>query len=182
MRFHILACLLIMINVVGKAQKSLVSQKYYFKNFVLETSSCKDGADITIFKNNKIIYKACFVDAFRFEHIDETHINADGISDFIYSLQMDDYSIIGILVSNPKVPFYKSFDIIDVFSADTYKNITLAKDEEIKEFLITDNNNDKEKEILINVILKNNKIIFIKDFSQTLSLKDIRKRIKIQER
>jgi hypothetical protein len=178
MRSYILCYLLITFCVTCKAQKSTVSQKYYFKNFLIETDSCKDGANIKILKNNKTIYKKCFIDGFRFDQIDKIDINGDGILDFIYSLQMDDYSIIGILVSNSKIPYYKSFDIIDVSSAQLYANVALTKGEKIKPFLIVDNNKDGEKEMLTNVIVKNDKITFIKNFSQTLTLKDIRKRIK----
>ncbi len=118
---------------------------------------------------------------FHFDQIDKIDIDADGILDFIYSLQMDDYSIIGILVSNSKIPYYKSFDIIDVSSAQLYANTPLAKGEKLKQFLLIDNNKDGEKELLTNVILKKDKVVPIENFSQTLTLRDIRKRIKMQE-
>ncbi len=169
---------LLISSSICTAQKGELFKKYVFKNFTVETDSCNYGAKIKLFRNSKVIYQNCFADAFRINKVDTIDLNKDKLLDFVFTLQSDDYSTLDILLSNTNPIFYKSFHITDITSAELYNSIHLRKDESIEDFIITKPFKNGERRIITNIILRRKQVIPLKNFSQTFTTNEIKKKMK----
>ena len=175
MRYFLIIGLVGLVGFI--TQQDRQKQKYTFGNFSVETDTCHNGASIKINASDKIIYKKCFSDVFRFENIDTLNINSDKKTDFVYCYQMEEYAVVGILVSD-KDKVYKNIDVVYVFDPETYNNISLSKDEVLKEYILKDIDGDKRNDIITNVIIKEGKIRAVKEQSDTITYKQIQRLLK----
>jgi hypothetical protein len=144
---------------------------YNFGDYRVETGFCKSNTSLKIYKQNKIVYSDCSGDGVGYFLVNTMYLNNDNVPDFIFGYKMEDYSLVGLLLSKNTSPFYGSIDIKEIFDPLTYGNIKISKNETIKPLILRDIDNDGRKDILINIIENNNNksVKVIKGFTDTIS-------------
>lgn len=166
--------LLILLCSGCTAQKSVRYRQYLFKPFIIETDTCKYGANLKLSLKNKIVYDTCFTEVFFIGKVDTLRINDDNIPDFLFTLQSEDYSTLQSLIYSNGL--FKSYSISDINSVELYSNEVLQGDS-VEEFVIVDLNKDNVKEVLTNVFIrKDGKIELIKNFTDTITYKELQER------
>lgn len=138
------------------------------------TSKCQDGAKIKIKFGNDLLFENCYVDAFSINNFDSLDINSDGVIDFLFTLQSDDYCTLVALISQNDTMSYKSYDLIDIMSAELYSTQKIVESDVIKEYIIVKSSSGKLN-IMTNVLLRNGEIIPLTGFSDTLLISEIMK-------
>jgi hypothetical protein len=174
MKNLILISLVFLCFISANGQKQY-KEMYKFGSYTVKTDQSGGSMDISIFKNGKSIYYFSG-DGMGFYDVDTLTINSDTLPDFIYNYDMEDYTSVELLVSSTKTPYYKEIDIIYVESPEIYGNITLAKGEEIKPYILMDINKDGRKDLLTNLIKRKDKFFPIKNFSDTLFYRELKDR------
>ena len=135
-----------------QSQQLTQVRKYQFVNYSVQTGYNKDNPAIQIYKGKELLYDKHSGDGMACFSIDTLSLNNDNIPDFIFGYQMEDYSVVGALVSTKSNANYKEFDIINVFDPLTYENTALMKGDSIYTFILKDVNNDNRRDIVTNVI------------------------------
>jgi len=166
------------LNISFSAEQYEFTKIYTFGDFIVETGFCNKHISIRISEKSKVLFfEDCSLDGVYCD-IDTLFLNFDKLPDFIYCYNLEDYSIIGVLISDTIYPYYRKVDLIDVFSPEIYGNINLSNDETLKEFVLFDINNDNRKDIITNVIKRGTNLYPINPFSDTLSYYQIRNMVK----
>lgn len=142
------------------------------KEVIFKKTNCDGGTQIEITNKSKILYQKCFIDILNIGNVDTLHINSDNEPDFVCTLQMEDHFTICVLVS--EIKSYKAYELTDAMDAQLYSLVSIEDKKLVKEFILKDIDGDGIKEILVNVISRKDKIIPIKNFSDTISVDQIR--------
>ncbi len=135
-----------------QSQQLTQARKYQFGNYSVQTGYDKDNPAIQIYKGKELLYDKHSGDGMACFSIDTLSLNNDNIPDFIFGYQVEDYSVVGALVSTKSNANYKEFDIINAFDPLTYGNTALMKGDSIYTFILKDVNNDNRRDIITNVI------------------------------
>lgn len=126
-----------------------IDKRFEFGRYIVITGSCHSGSAIEILFNNKIVHHSCGGDGM-FTDIDTMDLNKDGRLDFVFGYTFDDYSTLGMLISKRNKRNYKTISITD----DLYKTYDCSLEpysfdnKGLKEFVLTDIDNDGNKDIL----------------------------------
>jgi len=149
--------LLLLILVVQQCSFTSSNQDNQIKNgkrrdfgkFVVLIGSCDKGSAIEIMESGKTVYYSCGGDG-QFVEIDTMDINKDGISDFVFAYAFDDYTNLGMLISTGNKNKYETISITDNLfkTLDCSVNPYQIDDERLKDFVLTDIDNDGNKDIL----------------------------------
>ncbi|MCX6232099.1 MAG: hypothetical protein NTZ33_11200 [Bacteroidetes bacterium] len=173
---------LILFKSLGQDSSDYI-RTYKFGNYTIKTAYCKENPSIEIIQNGNTIYYDCSGEGYGYTDIDTLTINSDKLQDFIFCYKMEDYTIVGIFVSTDKSPFYRDVDIVYVFAPDIYGYYEYKKGEILKIYILKDINKDGKRELITNVIERKGHTYPIKNFTDTISNKEIMERIegKIKE-
>jgi hypothetical protein len=172
MKNILLSLFLLTVTLHAEAQ-SRFTKTYKFGDYTVHTDYRK--ASIRISRGSQTIYYDGSGDGAGYEYIDTMTLNADNVPDFVFVYPMEEYAVIGLLVSIPTKPFYKSIDLADLFDPYDYDTtIRRAKDATLKELVLVDVNKDGKRDLLTNVLKKNGKLYPIKNWTDTFYNKQLR--------
>ncbi|MDO9353898.1 MAG: hypothetical protein Q7T55_09395 [Solirubrobacteraceae bacterium] len=119
-----------------------------FGEYTVITGDCSKGSVIHIFLRGKSYFYSCGGDGV-FGDMDTLDINKDGLMDFIFIYAFDDYSCLGMLVSDGD----NSYESLSI-SNDIYKRYDCSvapynmDDINLKDFILIDIDQDGNKDIV----------------------------------
>ena len=137
---------------ITQASELTGTGNYKFGNYSVQTGFDKDNPTVQIYKGEELLYDNHSGDGIAYFSIDTLSLNNDNIPDFIFGYQVEDYSVVGALVSTKSNANYKEVDILNVFDPLTYEKTNLTKGDSIYTFILKDVNNDNRRDIITNVI------------------------------
>lgn len=131
----------------------------------------KSGFNIEIYKND-IVYFTTYVQDAMFMKIDSFDYNEDGIPDYVYSISYDDHYKIGFLISHDKAKYLHRIynkEYSTVANSDKY----IDSYPEVADFIITDVDDDYYDDIMVNVLLKDDKPVSVRGYTDVILHGDI---------
>lgn len=171
----LLHCLLSVIFAFGQDSSN---RTYDFGRFAVKTGDCKRNTQIEVFDGGRRIYHDCSGDGYGYLQVDSLYLNSDALPDFVFAYAMEEYTVIGLLVSSESEPKYRKVDIGILFDPQTYDSVLLDKNETIRQFVLKDANNDGRKDLITNLLLRNGAICAIKNWTDTTNYNDLRQKAK----
>jgi hypothetical protein len=137
------------------AAQSSPQHEWHFGAYTVRAGECATNTALTISRGSDTLYYNCGGDGFGYTIVDTISLNNDSLPDFVYAYQMEEYTVIGMLVSRPGKKHYLDIDITYDFDPQTY-DTTIAKDAVIQTLVLRDINNDGRRDMLINSLAGDN--------------------------
>jgi hypothetical protein len=124
-------------------------KKFNFGKYKIITGGCDSGSAVFILKHKKIVFQNFGGDGI-FMSFDTISITNDHIPDFIFTYAFDDYTTLGMLLSCKDRKRFRILNLTDnIFkSIDCSLEPYSIDDNRIKDFIISDINNDGLKEVI----------------------------------
>lgn len=126
----------------------------------------KAGFNLEVYKDNIIIYKTYIEDAM-FMKIEPFDYNEDGIPDYIYSISYEDHYKIGFLISHDRAVY-----IHRIYNKQ-YSPVAMSEEysdgyAEGADFFIEDVDDDYKDDVMVNVLLQDDKPVGVDGFTEVI--------------
>ena len=158
-------------------------KRFNFGKYIVLTGSCNKGSGIEILESGKSVYYSCGGDG-QFVEIDTMDINKDGMLDFVFAYAFDDYTNLGMLISTGSKNKYETISITDNLfkTLDCSVNPYQIDDKRLKDFVLTDTDNDGNKDILTMAIQNSDRSVSATGCSKTILYQQLLQKLKPQYR
>ena len=149
---------LFLVFACGNLATQIQEKTTKFNEYSVRTGTNRQGAFIQLIKKGIIIFERVGGEG-SYNKVDTVDFNGDGLEDYVFSYKFEDYFNLAIILSEPSQKYIlKSlgdYNYPDIYCEDFVNSDTSY----LANFIIKDVQNDQTKEILINCLVKGNKLI-----------------------